>query len=62
MNVPNLETLIAHCVAEGRILEFVYHHNADPGDGRGWSVTVDDMHHHGDGSLDGAVAAALVTL
>ncbi len=62
MTPANLETLVCHCVATGLILEIVYHPDADPGDGRGWSVTVGDKHHHGDGSLDGAVTAALVTL
>lgn len=59
---PNLETLIAHCVAEGLTCTLCYHPDADPGDGRGWSVEVGDRTKHGDGSLDGAVVAQLVTL
>lgn len=57
---PNLQSLITHCVAEGLPLTLAYHPDADPGDGRGWAVEMGDLTVYGDGSLDGAVVAALL--
>ena len=39
--------------------EVCYHIDADPGDGNGWVVGACDAFFHGDGSLVGAVEAAL---